>query len=234
MLNHLRRNSCPSSSSTMRCGTSEAWKEAGWEVGSLSRWVGSRCLLRVTQIIGVVTFSRGGEIRRHSSVEGSLRVQGNAGDDPGDLAHWRCLLLECEWRCASIQVYKRSRYDMRMCAASRLACLSELSYAQSEVDLREPTWSFLLRFNEDSDRDRFRRVSEHPVRPKTASGARSQARSSPTDLPRDLCLCCSFIKSTQRHIIVAERRASLRDCAQRSSAVFDQVVSWESRESTRL
>ena len=46
----------------------------------------------------------------------------------------------------------------------------------------------------------------------------------PTDLPRDVCLCCWLMKSMRRHIIVAERRASLRVCEQYCSAVFDQVV----------
>jgi hypothetical protein len=66
-----------------------------------------------------------------------------------------------------------------------------------------------------------------PVVTRSASGARSQACAfAPTNLLRELHMVVLFLmKSSRRHIIVAERRASLRDCAQHSSAVFGQVVS---------
>jgi hypothetical protein len=40
-----------------------------------------------------------------------------------------------------------------------------------------------------------------------SGGARSySAPPTPKDLPRDLCLCCSFMKSTRRHIMVCGGR----------------------------
>ena len=52
-LNHLERNSCPSSSahqvSVSLCGGQK--EDSGWAVGSLSGWVGAGCLSRRTLML---------------------------------------------------------------------------------------------------------------------------------------------------------------------------------------